>query len=415
MASLRYAVLTALVASVSLVCSAGAHAAPAELTVRVEGATRTLFEGPILTDGHHIRASSDTEARLCDGTNGGANPQPGPTPTAATADAMDLTGQSFDGLWSAGFDDYFITRWGPDAEDLDNAAFWGVLVNGVLTPVGGCQWADQAGDEVLWAYDAFSGRSLLRLATADDPSQAPGAPDPVTRVEVGTPLELAVASYIGEEGEDPDVEPAEGVTVAPVQTEAGTGFETVEVADPDAVVTAADGSASVVFAEPGWHRLKAQEEDGHIRSNRLDVCVEPIGGGDCGPLPADAQVRVPERYRSPTGTPGVPSPPPIGPPAPTGAPRLGGVRVDPRTGTASIEVVVPGSGRVALAGARVRSRSAATATAATIRLKVVPDAGGRGALRRLGKLRVAVGVEFTPSAGTATGLRRALTLRLRSP
>jgi hypothetical protein len=409
----KSAVLATLVASVLSISSTGASAAPVELTVRIEGKAQTLFEGPILTDGHEVRASSDTEAHRCDGTNAAANPTPGPTPTAASVDAMELVGQSFDGLWSAGFDDYFITRWGPDTEDLDNAAFWGILVNGVLLPVGGCQWRDQPGDEVLWAYDAFSERSLLRLAAAADPSQAPGPPAPTAEVEVGQPLDLEVQSYIGAEGEAPEVEAAAGVTVAPVRTEAGTGFETVEVVDPDAVVTAADGSASVVFADPGWHRLKAQEEDDHIRSNRLDVCVEPVGGGGCGPLPADAQLRVPAGYRAPGGG----APPPAGPPSPppAGSLVLRRAIVDPRTGTASIEVAVPGPGHLALGGGKIRPRSLDATGAGGFTLKVVPTAAGRATLRESGKLGVTARLEFRPSAGAASGVQRRLTLRLRSP
>ena len=399
------------VASVSLFISTGASAAPVELTVRIEGKTQTLFEGPILTDGHEVRASSDTEPHICDGTNATANPEPGPTPTAASVDAMELVGQEFDGIFSAGFDDYFITRWGPDAEDPENEEFWGVLANGMLTPVGGCQWRDEAGDEVLWAYDVFSGRSVLRLATEADPSEAPLPPDTIARVEVGEQLDLTVEALVGEEGEVPDPVPAAGVAVAPVQTEAGTGFQTVEVGNPTAVVTAADGSASVTFADPGWHRVKAQDEENHVRSNRLDVCVEPAGGGGCGPLSPDAQVRVPARYRAPSGAP----PPLLGPPStpPAGKLVLRRATIDPRTGTASIEVQVPGPGHLALSGAKIRSRSLDAAGIGSLKLKVVPTAGGRALLRKLGELSVTARIEFRPSAGATSSIRRRLTLKLR--
>lgn len=408
----KSAVVATLLASVSLITSTGASAAPVELTVRIEGEAQTLFEGPILTDGREVRADSETEAHRCDGTNGGGNPVPGATPTAASADAMELVGQSFDGLFSAGFDDFFITRWGPDAEDPEEEEFWGVLLNGVLTPVGGCQIRAEAGDEVLWAYDVFDGRSLLRLAAADDPSEAPAAPAPTARVEVGEPLDLTVEGYIGEEGEAPDVDPAAGVTVAPVQTDPGTGFQSVVTGDPTAVTSAADGSATVSFAEPGWHRLKAQDEEHHLRSNRLDVCVEPVGGGSCGPVPADAALRVPARYRAPGdgggsggGTP---------PPPPSGTLLLRGATIDPRTGTASIKALVPGPGSLSLTGRRVRTRSVDADSAGPVALKVVPTVAGRSSLRRLGELTVAVRVEFRPTAGQASGAGRKLTLRLRS-
>ncbi|MGB7685572.1 MAG: hypothetical protein WBL45_07280 [Solirubrobacterales bacterium] len=359
----KSAVAATLLAGVSMIISTGASAAPVELTVRIEGESRTLFEGPILTDGREVRADSETEAHRCDGTNAAANPAPGPTPTAASVDAMELVGQGFDGLFSAGFDDYFITQWGPDAEDPEEEEFWGVLLNGVLTPVGGCQARAEAGDEALWAYDVFTGRSLLRLAAADDPSEAPAAPAPTARVEVGEPLDLTVEGYAGEEGEAPDVDPAPGVTVAPVQTEAGSGFQAVEIGDPAAVTSAADGSATVVFDTPGWHRLKAQDEEDHIRSNRLDVCVEPAGGGGCGPLPPDAQLRIPARYQPPAEKPKATSPLPA-PPAPAGTLSLRRVSVDPETGTATIRAFVSAPGRLGLAGKKVRSRSADARAAA---------------------------------------------------
>jgi hypothetical protein len=419
----KSAVLATLVASVSLFTSTGASAAPVELTVRIEGKTQTLFEGPILTDGREIRPSSETEANMCDGTINGANPTPGPTPTAASVDAMDLVSLDFDGAF-AGFD-YFITRWGPDEQEPANEEFWGVLANFMLTPVGGCQWRDEAGDEVLWAYNIFEapevgrdGRSALRLATEDDPIQAPLPPTPTASVAVGEPLELVVEAVAGEEGEEPEPEPADGVTVAPVRTAAGTGFQTVEVADPDAEVTDADGTVSVTFEEPGWHRLKAQEEEGHIRSNRLDVCVEPVGGsGGCGPLPPDAQLRVPARFRAPSV--GAPPPPPSKSqppsPPPAGAIAIRRATIDPRTGTATIEALVPGPGRLGLSGSGLRARSLDAGVAGAVKVKVVPTAASRASLRDSGKLSVTARLEFQPSAGAASSARRKLTLRLRAP
>jgi hypothetical protein len=421
----KSAVLATLVASVSLFTSTGASAAPVELTVRIEGKTQTLFEGPILTDGREIRPSSETEANMCDGTIAGAHPTPGPTPTAASVDAMDLVGLDFDGAF-AGFD-YFITRWGPDEQNPANEEFWGVLANFMLTPVGGCQWRNEAGDEVLWAYNIFEapevgrdGRSALRLATEDDPAKAPLPPTPTASVAVGEPLELDVEALAGEEGEEPEPEPADGVTVAPVQTAAGTGFQTVEVADPDAEVTDADGTVSVTFEEPGWHRLKAQEEEGHIRSNRLDVCVEPVvpvgGSGGCGPLPSDAQLRVPARYRAlGGGGGGAPTTVSPSPPPPVGALAIRRATIDPRTGTATIEALVPGPGRVALSGSKLRARSQDATVAGVVKLKVMPTAAGRASLQESGKLAVTAQLEFQPSAGAVSSVRRKLTLRLRPP
>jgi len=395
-----------LLAALLLILTASAEAAPVELTVRIEGATKTLFEGPILSDGHDVRASSDSQARHCDGTNGGANPGPGPTPTAAAVDAMGLIGEDFDGRWYPGFDDYLVERWGPDAQEPEASAYWGLLVNGILTPVGGCQWQDAPGDEVLWAYDAFTGRSFLRLSAV------------ATTVEVGQPLEVSVQSYSGGEGEEPQVEPAAGVTVAPVATEPGSGFQTVQVGSPTAVATAADGTASLSFDSPGWQRLKAQEDGGYVRSNRLDVCVEPIGGGGCGPLPADARLRVPDRYLAP---PEQGSPPPdsgssrpaaVAPSMPSL--RLGRLVLDRHAGTAQLTAIVSGPGQLRLSGRGISHSSVIAKAVGKFVLQVRPKPGGVRTLRRTGRLATELRVAFSTADGGVYATRK-LMLRRRRP
>jgi hypothetical protein len=408
----KRAIAAALMAiGASLICTvwtAAAPAAPTELTVRIEGREKTLFEGPILTEGHAVQASSDSQPRPCDGTNNGAHPGPVPTPTAASADALGLVGQTFDADWYPGFDDYFLTRWGPDLEDLGAGAFWGILVNGVFTPVGGCQFGDAAGDEVLWAYDAFGGRKVLRLAAAADPTVSPAAPLPTAHVEVGEPLALDVVAY---EGSGDAGQPAAGIPIAPVATAAATGFQTVQTADPAAVTTAADGSAAVSFGTPGWVRLKAQKETGFIRSNRLDVCVEASGGGGCGALPSDAALRVPERYeKSLDPVKPAANPPPRPRPA-SNLISLGSVAVDAGSGMARLSVTVPGPGTLTLGGPKVVGQTRGTAAAGTVKLAVRPNARARRALHLKGRAQVAVTVTFTPTGGVPSSQRRGLTLR----
>lgn len=289
----------------SILATAVAGAAPTEVNVRIEGRGETLFEGPILTDGHNVRATSDGKAppagRRCNGLNNGRNPTPGPTPTAAGADAMTLVGEDFDGQWYAEpFEDYFIKRWGPDAQDEGNGEFWGLLVNNVFTDIGGCQFQLDAGDEVLWVYDTFADRPRLALY----PAGYSGGPRLLTATaELGEPFEVEVDAWQGySEGDPPAApersgsDPFEGALVAPVESGPG-GFEAVDAGSPDAVTSGSDGRATIVFADPGWHRLKATVTGGAgeaaVRSNRLDVCVPEPPASDCGPLPTDDQVRVP--------------------------------------------------------------------------------------------------------------------------
>ncbi len=288
--------------SALLTLASVAGAAPVTVNVRIEGATETLFEGPIAVEPHAVKASSDTVQRSCDGINSldPENTAPEPTPTAAAADAMTLAGESFDGKWYDGFNDYFITRFGPDAEKGGKS--WGILVNNTFTSVGGCQYQLDGGDEVLWVFDAFSSRPFLALFPAAVNYAA--GPRPLTATAtLGEPFEVEVASYADDQEGDPAEGSVragstafEGADVSPVTTSA-KGFEKVETADAATVVTNSEGKAQITFTTPGWHRIKAtvpgSGEEAAIRSNRLDVCV--LGGGEtsCGEPPAEDAVRVP--------------------------------------------------------------------------------------------------------------------------
>ena len=53
----------------SLAVPATAAAVPVTVNLRVEGATQTIFEGPVITDVHPVKTPSDTQARPCDGSS----------------------------------------------------------------------------------------------------------------------------------------------------------------------------------------------------------------------------------------------------------------------------------------------------------------------------------------------------------
>jgi hypothetical protein len=290
---MRNAIAAFFVASLLITVAAPAvHAAPTDVSVRIEGKTETLFEKTIPVEVHGIKASSDTIERRCDGIdiNDPWNLTPTPTPTLASVDALASIGETFDGQWYDGFEDYFLTRWGPDAQDPAAGAYWGVLVNETFTSVGGCQYQLDDGDEVLWVYDAFKGRPSLALFPEE--AHYSSGPRPVNAIaQLGKPFPVEVVSY-GDDAEDvPGAVPSrvgsspyEGAEVAPVLTNA-KGFERVDTASSQTVVTDSAGKASIVFDEPGIHRIKATEigggEETAVRSNRLDVCV-PAAPGECG-------------------------------------------------------------------------------------------------------------------------------------
>jgi hypothetical protein len=242
---MRTSIATLTVASLILILGvASAQAAPSEVDARVEGASETLFEGPILTEGHDVQSASgtkeDTEEHPCDGTNDKAHATPGPTPTAAAVDAMSIIGETFAGRWYPGFDDYLITRWGPDKEEKGMS--WGLVVNNVFTDIGGCQYELNNGAEVLWVYNAFTTRPLLALLPTS--SGYTSGPRPLTATaELNKPFNVEVLAYKDKEEDEPPIaperagaEPYSGAEVSPVETTAA-GFEKLDTASPETVGT----------------------------------------------------------------------------------------------------------------------------------------------------------------------------------
>lgn len=235
----RHVPATLLVAC-ALAAPAAAHAAPASVQLRIEGRNSTTYEGPVTTDGKVVRPSSGDD-RQCDGTNGNppANPSPGATPTTALDDGAGIGGFTWDGSYNDDYDDYFITRIGPDPQT--SSEFWGQYVNSQASQVGGCQELVKTGDEVLWAFDAFSKQHVLRLA---GPSTG----------RTGQPIGVRVT---------------DGANGAPI---AG--------ASVGGALTGADGRAALTFGQAGIYRLKATRADS-VRSNGLTVCVDPAGAAPC--------------------------------------------------------------------------------------------------------------------------------------
>jgi hypothetical protein len=103
-----------------------------------------------------------------------------------------------------------------------------------------------------------------------------------------------------------------------------------------------------------------------------------------------------------------------GPGAPVGVAidnsfRIAKVRRDPRRGTATLWVEVPGRGAVGVAGARPQWRTAEAP--GQVKLRVAPKRGQRRVLESKGSLRLKVTVTYQPAGGTSRS--RAVVLRLR--
>jgi Glycosyl hydrolase family 26 len=89
--------------------------------------------------------------------------------------------------------------------------------------------------------------------------------------------------------------------------------------------------------------------------------------------------------------------------------RIARVLLNRRKGTATLEVALPGPGRVDLAGAVPRSE--AVGSAGTVALRVVPRLAKRRVLNREGTVRLRLTVTFEPDGGTPSSRRFGLRLR----
>lgn len=88
--------LTALLTLFGLTFVSGLAPPGTVVNLRIEGAEKTIFEGPIVTYGHNVTTASGG-THPCDGTNNNANPTPGPTCTSALDNASKLEKFPWDG------------------------------------------------------------------------------------------------------------------------------------------------------------------------------------------------------------------------------------------------------------------------------------------------------------------------------
>ena len=224
-------------AALSLTLVGPAFAAPAQVDVRVEGSAATPFEQTITTDAKSVVQAG--ESRVCDGTNGGANPAPGPTMTGALDDAAQLGGFGWEGTWYDSFEDFYIDRIGPDS--TAGTRNWGLVLNWQQTERGGCQTRIGPGDELLFAYDIFTKIHLLEL----------------------------IAPQAAKVGEAFQVKVVDGANGEPI---AGAAIE--------GELTGADGLATLAYESPGLRNPKATRADS-VRSNAASVCIYEPGTEPC--------------------------------------------------------------------------------------------------------------------------------------
>lgn len=146
--------VTGLTVAAASAASAGTAASaavsdPVTVTLTVTGPGDTVIHDAEVTTGGKVVSPLTAAPELCDGTNLGANDQPGATPTTA----LDDSALDWDGVWYASFEDYLVTT--IDGIEQTGSEFWLISVNGEATPVGGCQFIVEEGDEVSFSWTDY--------------------------------------------------------------------------------------------------------------------------------------------------------------------------------------------------------------------------------------------------------------------
>jgi hypothetical protein len=217
-----------------LLLTAPAYAAPANVTVRAEGATLTRVDAVRVTTS---AAPVSKAGHDCSGTSAGG--------------ALD---RATAGDWNAGYFDglgHFVATIRGETPAGDD--YWSVWVNHRAASVGACALELQEGDDVLFFVDrcAFDG---MGCSNAPVEPLALAAPASVT---TGSSAEVSVVKY-----------DAAGVaTLVAGAKVSGPGVD---------ATTDAAGKATVTFPAGGTVRLQATKA-GLVRSETRDVAVTAPG------------------------------------------------------------------------------------------------------------------------------------------
>jgi hypothetical protein len=271
--------LAGVLVSLLLSLSASASAAPITVNLRVEGATKTLYEGPISAEPIEppgieppVIETKDTSPGMhpCDvkynGENGGFGAA-APTPIATLYEAALTTHLSFAAGWFSSLNDFRVEQVGGDiANSGENGEYWGYAVNFTTAEIGGCQIRLAPGSEVLWAYNFFGLKHLLSLS----------GPSSVT---VGVPFTVHVVD--GQTGEA-----ISGAVVGQLVS----GVTNTSSSSP---TTNAAGNATVTLTQAGAVTLKATQSES-VRSNGLAVSVANLSSCVCGGPPIVPPKSAPE-------------------------------------------------------------------------------------------------------------------------
>ncbi len=230
----------------SLVLASLAHAAPASVTVRVEGANQTLLpETTVTTNGVAVEKDGNPE-HTCSGAS-------------AAGALQQATSGNWNGAWFKGLGYSVETILGEThafEPGVPANYFWAYWLDHKAATAGICEGELSAGDSILFFPECSSESEACPAAPSPLALSAPSV------AERGSPITVSVISYANATGA---ASPAAGVTVAGGGASATTG---------------ATGQATLSLAQAGNVVLQASGP-GSVR-DEATVCVHNGNDGTCG-------------------------------------------------------------------------------------------------------------------------------------
>ncbi len=243
----RISFVLALACLLALVLASLANAAaPASVTVRVEGAEQTLLPATsVTTNGVAVEKDGNAE-HTCSGAS-------------AAGALQQATSGNWNGAWFGGIG-YSVETILGETHAFESGApanyFWAYWLDDKASTAGICEGEVSSGDSILFFPECFS-----------ESGACPAAPNPLALsapadAERGSPITVSVTSYANASGA---ASPAAGVTVSGGGASASTG---------------ANGQATLSLAQAGSVVLQASAP-GSVR-DEATVCVHNGNDGTCG-------------------------------------------------------------------------------------------------------------------------------------
>jgi hypothetical protein len=229
--------------SLGLVATTAHAAGPADVTVRVEGATQTLASGPVRTTTKPV-VKDGNASHSCTGTSAAG--------ALEAATAGDWTATWFDGLG------YSVDSVKGESHTFATDEYWTLWINGAASSVGLCDAELQQGDDVLiypQCGSCTTGRGPLDISIPT--AVRAGRPFVVSVVEHTVTTDASFNTTYGKR-------PSAGATVS-------VGAQTL--------TTDAAGHATATISTPQPIRAS---KPGYVRSQTLTPCVTTGPDGTCG-------------------------------------------------------------------------------------------------------------------------------------